>query len=326
MGLKAVTSRCVVLILHGIGDFAIDAQTKVDPYFDRDLREGVFERLTSDERQRVDWLPVVWSAPVLEAAQTDLLTSRKPPWPWRRLFQFVTSSLADASAHQFFGMETVNARRRHWSSAYWVQHRAIRSALAGVERRLETVSGAAAETPVIAAPRSMGCHVLSTYLWDAQQHPERLLSEAEWDARQAGEADPLTPFVRLETLRAALFVGCNIPILNVGTPDTAKTPMRVARQGVAGDGVWENWYDPDDALGYPIENAYRAYFDGSHDHFVNGRPTQPERDPNAETAPTDRIVEIGGPFGLTPLAHTRYWRNGRFRSRLIEEIRYRLSA
>jgi len=288
----------VILVFHGIGTYR---QAFRDPAtrFDRPLRDGLQRRLDRTMRDRIVWVPVLWSLEDMEAYEASLVADRDE---WEGLFGFVASALCDASAYRLIGEQHPGYPR----SNYCRVQRAVHDALARAEAGLVRQGLDPAATPVLAVCHSMGCHILSSYAWDAQNRPERLA---------AGRPSFVpSPFARLDTLASAVFTGCNLPLLAAGVPRAEKVPLRIRRDAVRwGEAQrWLNIFDPDDLLGYPLEREYRAYFAGAHPG-QDGLWARFSRDPAAEVPVEDQRFEMSGPLGLpapgglTPLVHNRYW-------------------
>ncbi|TFI58948.1 hypothetical protein E2493_06720 [Sphingomonas parva] len=295
-----------VLVLHGIGTYSGQGRMKRKG-FDQPLRAALESRLGADF-QRIAWCPITWSAPALERRQDALIRERGTPFPWSGLFEFVSSFLSDATAHNLPLYGEMNE-----SSSYFIVQQLIRGALVELEAQL----GPAAESmPVLAIAHSMGCHVLSCYAWDARHAPERILGG------NAPELGPLTRFQALETLSGLVFVGCNLPLLTTNVARQRLLPLRLPRRPAALGGgresLWLNIWEKNDPLGYPLSNEYEAYFSGGFDAEELARW---KRDPASEQRPQDIEVKFGGLAGATPLAHTAYYHSRRVQKRITDVVK-----
>ncbi|WP_300529629.1 hypothetical protein [Maricaulis sp.] len=301
----------VVLVFHGIGTYRDKFGTKKS--FDRPLWDGLYRRMGEVLEKDVIWAPVLWSLEDLEAYQKDLIKERKD---WKRLFGFVASALADASAYQMLALDHEN---RKGSNYYRVQ-RTVYGALRGAAARAEALGHELDKTPILAVCQSMGCHILSSYAWDVRQHPERIFDE--------GEEVEYASFATLENLASAVFTGCNLPLLTAGIPVERKVPLRITRNSAKWGRAqrWLNFYDPDDVLGYPLEEEFAAYWGGRH-------PDQEQllaergRDPDAEVWVKDTeyemrtVLGLPTPTGMSPFVHNEYWRSGEVLSAVEHAIR-----
>lgn len=86
---------------------------------------------------------------------------------------------------------------------------------------------------VIFIAHSLGCQVISNYLWD-KDHGQHFFAEhrPEWQ--------------RLDNLSRLVTLGCNIPVF------TAGLARRQAFRPPNPQFRWDNFYDPDDVLGWPV--------------------------------------------------------------------------
>ena len=100
-----------------------------------------------------------------------------------------------------------------------------------------------------------------------------------------GTTDPRDKFRRLKTLRYLFTSGCNIPIFIAGRPENKIKPVTVGARGW--NFRWENYYDPDDVLGWPLHPINAAY---------------------RSAVAVDKAINVGGPLSSwTPMSHSAYW-------------------
>jgi hypothetical protein len=142
------------------------------------------------------------------------------------------------------------------------------------------------DAPIVIVAHSLGCHVLSNYIWDAQRRTGFWKDKAP------------TPFQRLDTAAYFFTAGCNIPLFVSGLSkiEAIEPPNK--------DFQWINFYDRDDILGWPL----KPLGDGG-DHSYGRVVTQ------------DVAINVGwGPLSMTPLSHSRYWRSRSFLKPVAEAI------
>ncbi len=307
--------KLVVIVLHGIGTYSEDARVE-ETRFDHRLKTGLASRL----RRRMDellWVHILWSDARLELRQAQLLDERQPPRLWRSLFGFVAANLCDATAYAL-----PKSLEGYHSCSYFIVQDHVRTALEQAQAALGGAE-AAARTPVLAIAHSMGCHVLSSYAWDARHAPQRILRPGE-----GVDETGLTDFQRLRTLSGLVFTGCNLPLLTMDIARDALMPIELARRpALLGGGFesrWLNFFEGSDALGYPIARQYEAYFGGTHRH--RHRFAEWGRDPARETAPRDMAVTRRTLTGLTPYAHQLYDQMGSVLDPVAAEIARLLDA
>jgi hypothetical protein len=142
---------------------------------------------------------------------------------------------------------------------------------------------------VLLIAQSLGCQVMSNYLWDAQKQTSR---RGVWRAPRTRRGTPLDDFLRLKTLRYFYTTGCNIPIFLAGFPEKDIRAVKVNSGGYAFR--WKNYYDPDDVLGWPL------------------RPLSPSYD---QAVYEDVPISAGGSllghlaYSWNTLSHLRYWQD-----------------
>ena len=308
----AAEKKLAVIVLHGIGTYSGGGNLD-QASFDTDLRDALKRRLGATF-DRVVWQRVVWSDEALEKRQADLIARRGIPgyWPWRQVFDFVSSFLSDASAYTL--PPTLPDQRRQQDGepreeryAYYRVQELVREKLALLEERL---GADAATTPVFAIAHSMGCHVLSCYKWDAEHSPGRI------------PGGDLSPFQALGNLAGLAYVGCNLPLLTVNIPKRELLPIRLPlKPDVLGgaDSVWLNFWEKNDLLGYPLAGEYADYFGGTHPRpraFAGWG-----RDPARERPPRDIEVKRRGLLrGELPTVHSAYYRIGAVQQAIAAEI------
>jgi hypothetical protein len=193
---------------------------------------------------------------------------------WSLLREVALFGLADAVA--------LESRRSGRESDYAVAQRAIAQCL----KEVLTDVG---EVPLVFVAHSLGCQVLSNYLWDAQAHKKGASgpSFGLWadDAsllREMGIDEAHLDFYRLATLKTLVTTGCNIPVFVAA----------VARQSIVAVGrpnddfEWHNYFDADDPLGWPLQPL----------------------SPSFDTLVEDHEVAVGNlATGWNPLSHNAYW-------------------
>lgn len=266
---------------HGIGSAPIK--------FDESLRGEVRQRLGNSIWNDIHWIKVHWS-PALEKRQIALkdLMKKRARWNWVR--GFVIDNLSDAAAYQYKGRTT----KRHKDSAYYQINRQFYEALhkAHDDGKVDN------NTHVICIAQSMGCHVLSNYIWDMNDQPLRVIDQGE----------PKNDFVCMKRLAGFFMTGCNIPLLLMAFDNKAQVPIKFPGPKVkipVQDTMWETYFDRDDLLGYPLEPTYRTYYRNKNPDF--------SFDATKEKPLKDNAISSGGIFaGPTPLSHTHYWEDSEF--------------
>jgi hypothetical protein len=140
------------------------------------------------------------------------------------------------------------------------------------------------DLPVVIIAHSLGCQIISNYIWDAQK------GIGIWKNQKP------TPFQALATTRLMITSGCNIPLFvsGLGKIEAIKKPNSQFE--------WHNFYDRDDILGWPLKPLSQGF-------------------PNAYAQVVTEDREIN--TGWTPFSHSDYWEDSNFikpAAQLIREL------
>jgi hypothetical protein len=266
--------RVGVFIIHGMGDH------------EASFAEGLIRRV----RQRLGAAAadVVFEAchwaPILQAQQ-DLTWQRmlrSGRMDLKGLRRWVMSALGDPATY-------LSGFFRAGQPAYRDVHECIRSTLA----RISDALGGRNDAPLVVLAHSLGSVIASNYIWDEQQGTSPI---------------GRTPFERMETLTGFMTYGSNIPLfVPPGRPAVCiRFPAPSLPAPLAAVAAWENLYDPDDVLGYPLSEIWD---DAQGTHIF------------------DIPINVGGwPVSETPFVHTFYHRDDDFVNRVTLRIAAILAA
>jgi len=143
-------------------------------------------------------------------------------------------------------------------------------------QNLEQQCGNNAQMVVVAS--SLGAEIISNYIWDRQH---------------ADENDPFgkTPFQRFETTPAIFMFGNNAPLFACSLPIDDLRPIQFPDENLDGNlkelAIWENYYDKNDPLGFPLTPINQHYKDA----IIK-----------------DIQINVGGLLAFwNPLSHLKYW-------------------
>lgn len=251
----------VILPVHGMGEANLDYAEPLRASLQKALgarfwHDVVFEPIFyQDVIQQHQY--AVWSRMRLEGKMA-----------WSDLRKFMLFAFSDAA--------TLEHHSDHPDSAYVLAQAKIRATLDSALGK----AGGDAKTPVVVVGHSLGCQVVSNYIWDAQQTKPA----GVWlhQPLPSGEAGTLRDrFLRFRTLRLMLTTGCNIPLFVAGLNriDPFKRPTTAFE--------WHNFYDKDDVLGWPLRPLSAAY---------------------RAIVKKDTEMNSGGLFqSWNPLSHNGYW-------------------
>jgi hypothetical protein len=245
-----------LLTVHGMGE--------TDASYWRGLHQSLSKIVKPAAWNRIQFQPIYYQD-IVQENQYDVWTRMllEHKLDWQLLRRFMLFAFSDAA--------TLEHHSDHPKSPYVKAQRSIRQTL---RKGLEALSSPSA--PVVIVAQSLGCQVISNYIWDSQRDAGIWQHEPLPDLSAAEEK-----FLRCDTLRLMLTTGCNIPFFVSGLDEIK--PIEKRRS----DFRWYNYFDKDDILGWPL------------------RPLSPEY---RKIVTEDVQINSGGFFtGWNPASHTGYW-------------------
>lgn len=170
--------------------------------------------------------------------------------------------------------------------------------------------------PVIAIAQSLGCQVLSSYVYDAQKAMKARANPPKGDYPKAGLWQPQylsdgtwnddkVRFAAGTTIQALHTTGCNIPIFVAAHKRMAIIPIDKPNDVFR----WHNHYDPDDVLGWPLQPLANGYEQLVQDHAINSGQ--------------GFVTWITKSWN--PLSHTAYWTDDNVVDPLVNDLKAFLS-
>ena len=283
-----IVRRAAVITMHGMG--------RAKPTYAGGLEDALRERLT----QKGDEFHFgsVYYEDLLQPNQARVWEAVRGRLRWRRIREFGLFFLADAGA--------LEGRKSEPESPY------VRVQIRIAKEFHRAYREVGADGHVVFVAHSLGCQILSNYLWDAQRYQKYgranvgiwTRPQSYWEEiRGAGciSSDELD-FVGGRTLRYLYTTGCNIPMFVAGHPQTAIEAIRP----IHSDFEWHNFYDKDDPLGWPLGDLSESYRELVCDHEVN-----------AAGGFSDWILR-----SWNPLSHGCYWRD----KKVLDHLHQRLSG
>ena len=216
---------------------------------------------------RIAWKPIYW-ADLLDGAELAYFNRAKNQGDldYLRLREFVITAFGDAAAYQ-------QVTSLH-NTTYQDIHGRVRAAI----HELYVDGLGCRPTPLIILAHSMGGHILSNYLWDAQKSRDTAVP----------------PFERMDWLSGIVTFGCNLPLFTFAYSqvEPIRFPPPRLREDLKEKARWLNFYDPDDILGYPLKPISEEY---------------------AEVVTEDNAINVGGIVSSwNPLSHNSYWTDNDF--------------
>lgn len=267
-----------IVAIHGMG--------KTDEDFDHRLKAALRDRVGDSRWSRIVWEKVYYQD-ILQPHQKRLMNASmvEGDVDWIKLRKFVLFGFSDAAS--------MESRPSAPNSVYFQIQQIILDTL---NRALAGLGDAG--KPVIIIAQSLGCQVISNYIWDAQRKVEAGVFRHDAE-RPIPTNTKEGKFLRLKTLSHLFTSGCNIPIFIAGLPKEKIKPITVDARGWSIS--WQNYYDPDDALGWPLRPVNEAY---------------------RRTVSVDKAINAGGLFNAwNPLSHQQYWRDDDFLDPVEDAVR-----
>lgn len=266
-----------LMTVHGMGE--------TPPDYAADLGQRLHTRIGARFTRQAD-MRAVYYQDILKPNEREIwrrVTGERTV-RYERLRKFLLFGFADAA-----GLEN---RKEDPGSVYELAQIAIAKTL------LDIYSGNGAGTPLILLSHSLGCQVLSSYIYDAQKARSGMPVAAgvwrdidHWSRTLQGRAltEPEKHFLACGTALGWITTGCNIPIFVAAHKEMTIIPIAAPRPSFK----WLNLYDPDDVLGWPLQPLSEGY-----------RMLVEDRAINAGHGVIDWLVK-----SWNPLSHSSYWQD-----------------
>jgi predicted esterase len=284
-----------IVFVHGILGNEFDFAARME--------QRLRQRLPRELQDFVHFRSVFWAGTVREHQREYIGRARNTGPLWhRRLRRYVIEGLGDAAAYQ-------KTRYRKNSVYYEVQE--------AISAKIETLESRGRErSPLIFIGHSLGCHVISSYLWDLNkltQRSEAEVAQYEDPDEQAlwRELKDASPLRRLKTLAGIVTLGSNMPMFTftfgpdavypVTAPVTLSNGQTIAPAFPGADlpaplrekAQWLNYYSRTDLLGFPLKALNDDYRKSEKIHDICVSSEAPWYIP----------------YFWCLLAHVRYWTN-----------------
>jgi len=273
----------ILISVHGMGDTPDD--------FDAGFKDAIARRLGPADWSRVYYDRVYYQG-VLQDNQEAVFAQMKArsEIDWIKLRKFLLFGFSDAA-----GLE----RRAQDAGSPYEQTQQI--ILDTLDRCFDFVGDA---LPVVIVAHSLGCQVVSNYLWDAQRTAASQGVFAGGGPTDVPSGSKKDKFRRLRSLRYLYTTGCNIPIFVAGL---AQNKIKAPKTATGGYSIlWKNFYDEDDVLGWPMKPL-------SSEHR---RAVYRDIQVNANGG---LLGTLAGSWN--PLSHSAYWTDGDVLTPLARDIR-----
>lgn len=290
-----------VVFVHGIHT--------LEPGYHARMQAALEARLPPNVREAVTFRSVYWAERVRERQKQylDAVTAGGlfDVNAYRRL---IVQGLGDAAAYQ--------KTRSVKNSAYYQIQSDVRSVLDELD------SQNLPDRPLVFIGHSLGCHIISSFVWDIN-------TVKQWGAARAAQEDEEalrfseylkdgSPFRRLDTLAGLVMMGSNMPLFTFTFGPDRIMPITTSRSpeeapAFPGQGLpaatlerarWLNFYSRNDLLGYPLKPLNTVYA---------AEPRLSDVEVAAEGWWRRAFARVVPPLApaVTYRAHTGYWVNRR---------------
>ncbi|MBB3062565.1 hypothetical protein [Microbulbifer rhizosphaerae] len=169
---------------------------------------------------------------------------------------------------------------------------------------LERAAAAASDNaPVVLLSHSVGCTILSNYLWDAQRPSVSYGIWRDGGPRGVHKGSARDLFLRFKTLSHWYTLGAPNPLWCAGMGRDQIQAVTADTRGY--NFRWKNFYHPDDLFGWPLKPLSPSYNQAVYRDYE----TRPLADWSAAN------------WGPQLVAHDGYWSSELVQQQLLEDLR-----
>ncbi|MCG3267504.1 hypothetical protein [Yoonia sp. I 8.24] len=270
-----------VVVIHGVwsqaGDLPIDSKM---PSYSKGMAKRVVRKL-GKRAEDIVWREVSW-ADILQRRQReylDLIRDKTGHDPARA---FMLSALSDAASYR---------KVTDGSAAIYEQ----------IHNRVElTMRSLAAEIgpdgPILILAHSLGSHIMSNYIYDLQHF-----------ARITGEQRFETGLENMQTVAGFMTFGCNIPVFLFAHRRDSIVSIDYPGAGLPDHQQiapwWQNFYDKQDVLAYPMGPSAPCYSKMVADRHLRDVPMHLGTTEVAQWDPMRHGAYWDDPEMIAPVVH-----------------------
>ncbi|MBW7996262.1 MAG: hypothetical protein FVQ81_06785 [Candidatus Glassbacteria bacterium] len=227
-----MAKEVAVVAIHGMGD------TKSN--FDEKFKSKLSKILGDDISSKVHFDKVYYQNILQNNEEIVFQNMEKEKIDCKWLRKFILFGFSDAT-----GLER---NSEDSGSPYTKAQKAILNTLENCSQELGGF-----DKPLIFVAHSLGCQLLSNFIWDSQQIPTK---KGIWLSMKYSQPEE-NNFYRLKKMHSLFTIGCNIPVFVSGFPQV--DIKAIATQDSGYNFVWYNYYDRDDVLGWPLKPLSPSY-------------------------------------------------------------------
>lgn len=259
-----------VIVIHGVG---LKGQKRPadssELTFSGDMARRVRRKLGA-KAAHLAWREVVWSD-ILQERQQAFFADIRDKTSTDAPRAFVMSAMSDAAAYR----KTADGAAAVYEQIHVRVEMTMRDMEADIGR----------DGPVLILAHSLGAHIVSNYIYDLQRFMGR-----------TGAGRFGSPLQDMRTVAGLMTFGCNIPVFLFAHRQEEIVPIAYPGADLPEDVQimtwWQNFYDKQDILAYPMGPVAPCY----------GQMV-------SERALRDVPIHLGRPVaqGWDPLSHGSYW-------------------
>ena len=252
-----------LVTIHGMGDTPRDYYTEFYDVIKKSIGKTTWNK--------VIFKPLYYQD-ILQDNQEAIFNRMRDQIDWMKLRKFLLYGFSDAASLEY--------KKDAVGSPYFLTQQMIMQSMDEIFDE-----AGQQEIPVIVLAQSLGCQVISSYIWDAQQTSA---TAGVWSVPRADgvvDKSPKDNFRRMRSLQRLYTTGCNIPIFVSGHKkiEAISPPVPSFK--------WYNFFDEDDVLGWPLRPLSQSYDNLVEDISIN-----------AGGGVIGTIVKSWNPF-----SHGQYW-------------------
>ncbi|MEM9284963.1 MAG: hypothetical protein AAGA39_03675 [Pseudomonadota bacterium] len=276
-----MSKKVAVAVIHGIGSQANKRPQVSDQ---QTFSKGLYKKLRGQLGRKVmkndvAWREIFW-ADILQDRQDQYLSSIGSLVKVGSVRRLLVSNFADALAFSRRG------------TAYDELQNRIGATIADLRRDVDE------GTPLVVMAHSFGGRIMSNYMWDMQ----------------SGYFEPGQPFDQFQSLARFITFGCNLPLFSFAFPPEELEPFAYPGVGLdqrfLGEPWWQNYYDPQDLLAFPIAPVAPSYQALADDGQL-----------------ADIRVNVGSVLkSWNTLSHDEYWTANQFFEPVAETLKSLIEA
>ena len=269
-----MSKKLGILVIRGSGESGFKKQEK--------FLEKIYKRLEKEDfpSDQIHHEMVDWYGPlqVQQESVLDRMYAAKIKLRSRATRRLIITNIGD--------LITYGGKPNTKSNGYEDTHKLVHKSMLALKNELTE------NAPLIILAASMGTEIISNYIWDRQH---------------VASPDPFgnSPFERFETLTGLFTLGNNFPIFaaahDIDAMEPTTFPSPPLDPNLLAKAEWENYYDKNDSMGYPIKALNSKY---------------------AAASLTDIQINVGNLLTFWNLfSHFGYWRSRKLAKRITNYIK-----